>query len=228
MTLIRKKTAPRQSRVESAYGELKRRIMDNTYPPGHQALENDLANELQMSRTPVREALIRLQNEGLIALLPRQGMRVLPLSLRDMREIYEALTCLETAAAELAAARKPAAAELADMRQAVEEMDVALDSHDLDRWAEADERFHRLLLEKCGNRRIAALAFTMWDQVHRARMLSMRLLPLPRRSNHEHRALVDALAAGDVASAREIHHGQRVRASRDITDALSRFHVSTL
>src|ERR1044071_5104736 len=79
----------------SVYEALRRRILDNVWPPGHQALEQAIALELGVSRTPVREALIRLEREGLVQVIPRHGMRVLPMSAADMREIYEVLSALE-------------------------------------------------------------------------------------------------------------------------------------
>ena len=64
------------SLTDEAYGLLKAEILENRMPPGFQALEQDLAQRLNMSRTPVREALIRLQEEGLVEVVPRRGMRV--------------------------------------------------------------------------------------------------------------------------------------------------------
>jgi len=93
--------------VTQAYAELKRRILDHEYPAGHQATEPDVAADLGMSRTPVREALIRLAQEGLVEVVPRRGMRVVPLSPADMQEIYEVLTALESEAAGLAARPRP-------------------------------------------------------------------------------------------------------------------------
>jgi DNA-binding GntR family transcriptional regulator len=219
---------PRLSLVESAYTELKRRIVDNVYPPNQRILEQELAEDLGMSRTPVREALIRLEKDGLIELIPRQGMRVLPLSIEDMKHIYEALTCLEPAAAEMFAKRKPDADELVPLKQAVRDMDQALADQDLDAWAEADERYHRYLLEHCGNPRIAAMALGVMDVVRRARLLSLRLLPPPMQSNKEHAALVVALQQGDYHTAREIHERQRRRASKAIIEALQRFHLNDI
>ena len=68
----------RESRVDQAYAEIRRRILDNHYAPGHHVLEQELAADLGMSRTPVREALVRLQNERFRQLIPRHGMRVVP------------------------------------------------------------------------------------------------------------------------------------------------------
>src|SRR5215510_15874941 len=90
----------RTSFVDKAYREIRRRILDNEYPPAHQVLEQELAADLGMSRTPVREALVRLQNERFVQLIPRHGMRVVPLSLQDLRDMYEVLTSLELTAIE--------------------------------------------------------------------------------------------------------------------------------
>ena len=147
----------RTSLVEQAYQAIRRRILDNVYPPGHQALEGELADQLGISRTPVREALIRLQKEGLVEVVPRHGMRVLPVSPADMAEIYTVLTALECAAAELVAARGPSERELKPLTEASRDMDRALKTDDLDAWAAADERFHRTLAELAGT-----------DQQHRA------------------------------------------------------------
>ena len=100
------------SLVDEAHELIRRRILDNVWPPGHRALEQEVALALGMSRTPVREALVRLQSEGLVEVVPRHGMRVMPVSPNDMREIYEVLTALECMACELLARRHPGAAEL--------------------------------------------------------------------------------------------------------------------
>ena len=95
------------SRVEWVYRTLKQSILTNEFYPGYQALEPELAKNLGVSRTPVREALIRLENERLIELIPRRGMRVIPLVPEDMREIYQLLTSLEVTAVEILARKRP-------------------------------------------------------------------------------------------------------------------------
>lgn len=102
-----------------AYGEIKRRILDNEMPAGFQALEQELAELLEMSRTPVREALVRLADEGMVEVRPRHGMRVLPLSSADMREIYQILASLESTAAALAAENGLSAGQLGHLRAVV-------------------------------------------------------------------------------------------------------------
>lgn len=218
----------RNSLVERAYQAIKRRIMDNAYPPGLQVLEQELALQLGMSRTPVREALIRLEREGLVEIVPRRGMRVVPISLSDMREIYEVITCLEARAAERLAGRKPAPADIQPMIDAAAAMERALAENDLSAWAAADEHFHTHLLEACGNRRLAQMAGTIADQVHRARMATLRMRPLPSRSNEDHRNLIEAVLAGDAQKAYDIHHGHRRRAMELLSDILQRFNLSQL
>src|SRR5271166_5244478 len=96
-------SAPKPSLVGGAYEALKEAILHNVFAPGYQGSEQEIASQLAMSRTPVHEAIIRLQEEGLVRVLPRRGVVVCAISPDDMREIYEVLIALETASAELLA-----------------------------------------------------------------------------------------------------------------------------
>lgn len=208
-------TPPAKGRLlnaERAYGEIKRRILDNEMAVGIQYLEQELAELLDMSRTPVREAMVRLADEGLVEIRPRHGMRILPVSAADMREIYQILIALEATAAELVAERGADPDQLAQMTAAVADMDRAMAEDDLQSWAAADERFHRLLVDNCGNARLRALVGTFWDQSHRARMATLNLRPKPIDSSKDHAALVDAIARRDPAAARTLHREHRLRA----------------
>ncbi len=220
--------APAQSMVDLAYERIRQRILDNEWPPGHRALEQEVALALGMSRTPVREALVRLQNDGLVEVVPRHGMRVLPVSPTDMREIYEILTALECMAAELVAQRKPSDDELVPLVKATQDMDAALAADDLDAWAAADERFHASLIELAGNRQLAATVWNYWDRAHRARMFSLRLRPKPVNSTQEHMALVDKLRAGDAKGAADINRAHRARASRELLAIFERFKLAQM
>ena len=207
---------------------MRARILDNEWPPGHQALEQALALELGVSRTPVREALIRLHNEGLIEVVPRHGMRVLPVSPVDMAEIYAILTSLESLAAELAARRRPSAPELAPLEAACREMEAALAADDLDAWARADERFHLQLVSLCGNRRLAEVVVNFWERAHRARMVTLRMRPRPTNSTREHRAVMKAIRAGDATAAGALHRAHRERGALELTEILKQFRLTSL
>lgn len=188
-------------------------------------LETEVADLLGMSRTPVREALIRLAEEGLVEVRPRHGMRVKPVSAEDMREIYDVLASLEATAAALAARKVMSGEELAGLDAAVAEMDEALASGDLTRWAEADQRFHDLLVIGSGNRRLQDIVSTIRDQAHRVRMATLNLRPKPVDSNDDHRAVVDAIRRGDSDAAWRAHYDHRRRSGRMLVDLLTRLGV---
>jgi DNA-binding GntR family transcriptional regulator len=208
--------AGRISLVERAYTEIRRRILDNEYPPSHQVLELELAAELDMSRTPVREALVRLQNENFVQLIPRHGMRVVPLSVSDLFDMYEVLTALELTAIDRLTRTPPDEEALASIGEAIDEMDQALRRSDMEAWIQGDERFHRTLVRMCGNARLVAMAETLWDQGHRARMTTVRLRPTLERSNQEHRAVVESIRRGDWREAHDVHRRHRARSSTEI------------
>ena len=215
---------PRQA--DRAYQEIKRRILDNEIPAGAQTLEQELAEMLGMSRTPVREAMIRLAEDGMVEVRPRHGMRVLPVSADDMREIYEILTALESIAAELVARRGLSKAEMARIEEAVADMEAALARDDRTAWATADERFHMLLVELSGNRRLSALVNTYYEQSHRARMITLWLRPVPTQSNIDHAGVVDAIRRQDAEAARQIHRQHRVRSGQLLVDILERYGLT--
>ena len=220
--------SPRTSRVGAAYEAIRRRILDNVYPPGHQALEAEIADELGISRTPVREALIRLAHEGLVEVVPRHGMRVLPVSPADMAEIYAVLAALESAAADLLARRRPSDAELKPLVEATRDMSRALKANDLDAWAAADERFHQGLVELAGNRTLVDAVARLWDRAHRARMFTLRLRPKPVNSTQEHLAMLERIRAGDAAGAVEVNRSHRERASRELLAIFERYRLIQL
>ena len=220
----------RSSLAEQAYRRLKEGVLSNTYPPGFTATEAEIAAQLAMSRTPLREALLRLQAEGLIEVTPRHGLRVLPLYAADLREMYELLGCLEATAAEMLAKRRlPAdSIEFRDLEDINERMRLALEQGDRRMWAAMDERFHRRLVEHCGNERIRRVVFNVWDQSHRARMLAAPLRRAPTESYKEHRAVLEAAKRGDDRVAYELHRAHRHRGMVEILGLLEQHQVGHL
>lgn len=181
-----------------------------------------------MSRTPVREALIRLENEKFVQIIPRHGMRVVPLSLNDLRDVYEVLTALELTAIERLARSGLDDGGMAALDQALDDMDAALRKRNIDGWVKADERFHRMLIERCGNARLASMAFMLWDQGHRARLTTVRLRPVLETSNREHRAVVEAIRRGNWREAVLKHAKHRARTSREIIGLLEQCRLGSL
>lgn len=222
----RSAVAERSPRI--VYLKLKQRILDNVYAPGTQVLEQTLADELGVSRTPIRQALVNLVREGLVEVVPRHGMRVLPLSIDDIREIYQVLASLEPTAVELLAARRPKKQDIATLVGACAEMEAALAREDLAGWAKADEKFHLGLVQLCGNRRLAEMVMTVWDQSHRARMFTLKLRPKPIASTREHRAVLAAILKGDAARARELHQVHREHHGKALMALIEKFGLTQL
>lgn len=205
---------PRPSLVDAAYAALKRAIRESDFPPGHQASTQELALRFGMSRTPIHEAALRLREEGLVTILPKRGIVIRALAPEDIREIYEVIVAIEPAAAERVAGlpdgRNGRIAALLDAE--TDRMERAHAAGDLAAWSVADEAFHRLLVEECGNGRILRIAATVGDQLHRARTLTLRLRGDLGSSAAEHRAIAAAIRASDLNAARETARAHRARA----------------
>lgn len=214
--------------VDEAYARLKSDIMENRMPPGFQVPEPDIALDLGMSRTPVREALLRLQADGLIELIPRRGARIVPISADDMREIYEILTALEPEAAAQIAARNPDRSDLVELETATNDMERALKRKDLDKWAAADARFHRSLLQLHGNTRMTEFVTKLFDQTHRVRILTLRMRQPPMRSTEEHREILRHISAGDAKNARRVFRAHRERAANELLEILNTYRLTSV
>ncbi|MBT8329531.1 MAG: GntR family transcriptional regulator [Desulfofustis sp.] len=216
------------TRVENAYARLKKEIRTNRMPSGFQATEPEIALRLGMSRTPVREALIRLESEGLVEIIPRRGVRVLPININDMKEIYEILASLEPDVAGNIAAKNPTETELRPLEEAASDMEAALEQEDLDTWADADDRFHHHMLDLHGNRRLREFVLALNDQVHRTRIVTLRLRDKPMKSNKEHREILEHIRRGDADAARNAFRTHRKRAGQELISCLEKFRITNL
>ena len=212
-----------KSNTQVALETLTNLILTNELPAGSNHLENELAERLGMSRTPVREATLILQAQGLLEVVPRRGVKILPVSAEDMREIYLILTALEGLAVELAAGRELEPGELNAAEQAISDMDAALKKDDRDAWAAADETFHNELVRLSGNNRIAAITSMYNNQVRRARAVTLYLRPSPTKSNDDHRDVLRAIQRGDADAAKRIHTEHRIAAGEMLSSLLTRF-----
>jgi DNA-binding GntR family transcriptional regulator len=216
--------------VDAAYQAIKLAIRENVFPPGYQAAEIEIARQLGMSRTPVHEAMTRLQEEGLVQILARRGILVRALTPDDVAEIYELIIALEGAAAgriarSAEAVRQPVLKRLKD---ATSEMEKALEKNDLIAWAEADEEFHDALVHGCGNRRLLRMIGTVTDQSHRSRMLTLHLRPKPVFSAREHGRIIAAIRKGDATAAEQAASLHRQRARDEILPLIARLNLRNL
>ena len=217
----------RRTQIDSVYDRIRQKVLDSELAPGSQILEQELAVMLGVSRTPVREALIRLQNEGLVEIIPRHGVRIVPVAVSDMREIYEVLISLEPRAAELLAARGASPDELDLLEHSCRKMAGALGRGEMEEWSLADEEFHLGIVNLSGNRRLADIVLNCWDQVHRARTFTLRLRkhPHPSKSIEEHYAIIEAIRRGDARAASESYRSHRERGLREQIDVMTVYRI---
>ncbi|MFD1695784.1 GntR family transcriptional regulator [Roseibium aestuarii] len=219
--------SPKPTRVNNAYERLKQDILNSELPPGFQAPEPEIAERLGMSRTPVREALIRLEADGLVDLVPRRGARVKGMSRQDMQDIYDILCVLEPLALRRLCFEDQQLDEglLAPLRDTVAAMHQAELDEDIDAWADAELDFRRLIVGLGTNRRLSILLEALFDQLHRGRLVLLRLMGKPPLMAEVCRDILSAVEARDAELAETLMRRCREEA-RDRMDEV--FFVSRL
>lgn len=198
------------SLVDKAYDILRSEIIEGRLSPGYPVLEQEIATKLDMSRTPIRAAIDRLRNEGLVETIKRKGVFVKPLTVADVEHAYEATEGLEGMLVKIAAA-KADKAELKDLLEHVQAMKAAVQTND---WPQYDRQFHRRLIELAKNPIIEASLARVATVVDRVRFMGVFVrVNTQEKSTEEHLTTVQAMVAGDGELARQLHqqHWQRVR-----------------
>jgi DNA-binding GntR family transcriptional regulator len=186
---------------DQAYARLRDAILDGTLEPGEQLRDSELAEWLGLSRTPIREALARLEEYGLVETAPNRYTRVAPLSARDARDAFSVVAALHGLAAALGVARF-ADDELAEMRSANDEFATALKTNDVDRALAADDRFHAVLVQASANAEIVRSLERLTPKVRRLERARFGSLA-GRRSVEQHERIIELCALGDAKQAAE-------------------------
>lgn len=194
--------APREHRTVADYvaETLRDAIIAGQFEDGEELNQVRLAELFKVSRVPVREALRRLQAEGLISAEAHRRAVVIGLDPSRIAEIFEVRAMLEGLALEQAAVRMTPE-QLAELRRLCDDADTVAD-HDL--WLEHNHAFHKALLAPSGAKTTLALVDQLSRQVERYIRRSGRAVERPKEAGREHRQLVEALEANDVEKAREI------------------------
>ncbi len=201
-------------------------IVQGTLRPGQRVIERELADELQVSRLPIREAIRMLEHEGLIISVPRKGTFIVEITDNDIVEIFSLRAALEGLAARLVTQRA-SQAEIASLQRLVDDMAVAGARRNIPRLWEIDTRFHTSLCQLAANSRLLKhweLLFTQWqaidsltDQVHPLEQLpdghpmAREIFEFP----NIHQGLVTALASGDPQHAEQTMRDHIARAQRN-------------
>lgn len=198
---------------ERAYEGIKQRILDSTYAPGEMLSEHRLAGELEISRTPIREALRDLAAAGLVRILPQRGVVVSELTLQDIVEVYQLREQLECFAVRLAADRMgpaDAAALRADHARAVSCMEAG----QLRAAYDHSVKLHSRTIELARNARLAQFMRQLSDQVHRCGLLTLRH-GRAGPALAEHGEIIEAMVRGRSSEA-EAQMRAHLRADRDM------------
>ena len=208
------------SPVARAFEETRARILDGRYRPGAPLSEQVLARTFGMSRTPVREVLSRLHQEGWVERVPSRGYFVARVTLRAIQDSFEVRRLLEGAAA-AAAASHATAAEIAQLQHLIT-VEAAVDEDDLTASSHANRAFHQAVAAASHNQLAAELIAHCMATMDRVLALGVNALPLQRGTNAEHRAIVAKIARHDAPGARTAMEEHLDRCAQLVRDAVFR------
>jgi DNA-binding GntR family transcriptional regulator len=193
----------RRRLVDEATHALRAAILSGRLAPGVRLRQTDLADRLGISRTPIREALGRLQQEAIVQLLPGGGVRVAVLDLHEAAELYDLREVLDGLAARLAAGRATPAAG-ARLERALDRMRQCLERGDANQWFGAHVAFHDEIFRASGNARLQSLSAVVRLSIQRFHPLLLRTAGRLQDAYGEHRAIADAIAGRDAPRAEQL------------------------
>lgn len=199
---------------EVAYERLKDAIRHADLRPGQPLSETRLSKLLGISRTPVREALQQLAQEGLVQVIPGRAVTVAAPSVQEVLSVVHVRSLLEPVVARLVAESIPPAG-LEALWQTLREMEEAAENDDRAVWSKADTRFHETLSDSCPNHLLGQMALQMRNRIHYMATDSQTTQARIMACTQEHRRIVEAIAAGDSQSAEQAmrEHIDRLRES---------------
>jgi DNA-binding GntR family transcriptional regulator len=194
-----------QSVSETLYGRLRKGILSGAFPPGRVLRQEELSRRFGASRVPLREAMTRLEVEGLVVLRPRRGYAVLSLERSEIREIFELRAVVEEHLAGIAAETRTAK-DLAAVLQSLSRMErIATRSpNQTDKWLDANSEFHARLLSAAHRRHAGRFAGMLRDQVEPYIRIEIGLTKEVMQAEGEHREMYDALQASDALRLRRL------------------------
>lgn len=188
---------------EKVYSAFKRDIIHGIFQPGEPLSEKDLANRYKASRTPVREAALRLQNDRLLRIVPNRGYFVTHISLQVLNDIYEFRSAVECAAAELAAAKSPTAEALKQLGELARVSCTPEDRESCVRFIEADTAFHLGIARMARNVMLLQAVGEVRGQMERIMFAAIDINYYGEVPGREHREILSAIQEGDPRRARQ-------------------------
>jgi DNA-binding GntR family transcriptional regulator len=219
--LIKIESAP--DLVEQVYASLLDAISDGTLPPGSRIMQEDIAEQLAVSRQPVLQALRLLRKDGFVLDARGRGVLVAPLDVATLVQIYQVRSTLDALAARLAAQAKV----LLDT-QLITQGRVAARGTDIKAMMTADAAFHTAIYAASGNPLIAQTAQTHWHHIRRAMGAVLQATTMRESIWDEHEAIAQAIARGDEAKAETLIRQHAEDAGRNLAKLLTRALLKTI
>lgn len=178
------------------FNTLRQAILRGELQPGERLLEIHLADKLGVSRTPIREAIRKLELEGLVLMIPRKGAVVAEITEKSLRDVLEVRRALEELAMKLACERI-LDEEIEELKEAAKEFENALKTGDVTVYAEADVKFHDIIYRTTDNQRLIQLLYNLREQMYRYRVEYLK-----RDDSHdtllaEHQYIIETLERRD-------------------------------
>lgn len=200
---------------------LRRAIITGELAPGERLMEITLANRLGVSRTPVREAIRKLELEGLVIMIPRKGAQVASITEKGLRDVIEVRSVLEEFAACLACDRIDEA-DMKEMQEVHEQFIKAVESDDLLKTVDTDEKFHDVIFRAAKNERLLSIIASLREQFYRYRVEDIKDMKDYSILITEHEQLMNAIFNHDQDAARHFMNthikNQKERVSERIRD----------
>jgi DNA-binding GntR family transcriptional regulator len=211
---------PRRSLADMAYEQLLRDIVAGELAPGARIRDYELAERLSVSRTPVREALRRLVDDGLVETAPDAYTRVAPLTTADAEAAYPVVAALQALGARLGVPRL-VAADLADMERVDAQRSASLAAADIGGAIEADDRFHRVVLTAADNPELERTLARLTPRIRRLDLLHFGALAQNAdEAVHDHDAILQACRRGEAATAADLVEQSYLRLGEQVARAL--------
>lgn len=203
------------------FESIREAIITGELEPGERLMEIQMAEELGVSRTPVREAIRRLELEGFVVMIPRKGAYVASLSLKDLADVFEIRAALEGLAASLAAQRITDK-ELDELERVLMQMTECVGSDDLETMIDLDTKFHETLFIASRNRRLSQMMNHLMDQIHNFRCRSLSSAGRAKTALLEHRKIVEAIGEHSAKDAYNMAIRHIESAENSIMDVLNK------
>lgn len=204
---------------EIVFESLREAIINATLKPGERLMEIQLAEEMGVSRTPVREAIRKLELEGFVVMVPRKGAYVAGVSIKDIADVFEVRAALEGLAAGLAAERITDN-ELEVLERSLVHVAEASEAGDLEKLVTMDTDFHDILYKACRNERLIQIVSNLREQIQRFRSTSLSQPGRMKLAWEEHKEIVEAISERNVELARELAREHIENAENSMLDVM--------